>query len=404
MNGPPQSSLTGLPCRGHNLDGMGKSKGQNARRAGRKVRVDFRANRNQPSRAKDWTRLHRDGQEIETSAVENVATKGDLSRKRTVIVSEDRTADGEHLVGTVIALRGQFAEVDDGQRVQLCTIRRVLRTRLIHQRAPVTVGDRVRFRPAPDKAGEHGEGVIEKVEPRRSELIRFAGRREHVVAANIDQAMIVSSADLPPPKPHLIDRYIISALAGRMRPVVCMNKIDLDAGGQARQIAAMYASIGYGGICTSAASGEGIDAFREVFHGKSTVLAGQSGVGKSSLLNAVQPGLGLRVGDICEETAKGRHTTTTAQLLRLEMGAYVVDTPGVRSFDVTMIPAGHIEQHFEEFVPFIPDCKFADCTHRHETGCAVKQAVESGAIHPLRHESYTRLYDERFDVQSTMNR
>lgn len=379
---------------------MGKSGDQSdkdPKKPARKVRVPFRTNRSRPSRLKDWTRRHRDGQDIETRTTESVVAKGDLSRKRTVTDAESPPdAGGVTTPGMVIALRGPFAEVDDGQRVWPCTVRRVLRTRQTRQRSAVAVGDRVTMRIVADGRGVQAEGVIETIEPRRSELKRLSGRREHVIAANVDQVLIVASADQPPPKPHLIDRYIVSALAGDMTPVLCMNKIDLDDAGLGREIAQRYESLGYRSLCTDALRGLGVDGLREWFKGRSTVLAGQSGVGKSSLLNAIQPGLRLKVARVSDDTAKGRHTTSNAELMRLDSGAYVVDTPGTRSFDISTVPVGQIEQYFVEFGPRIADCKFADCTHVHETGCAVKQAVDSGTIHPLRYESYVRMFEERF--------
>lgn len=372
---------------------MAEANEKKGRKSGRKVRVSFRSNRSRPSRTKDWTRQHRAGEDIEVSASESVVAKGHLSRKRTVIETDEPQ---EGLIpGTVVALRGQIAEVNDGKRLWPCTVRRILRTRSIGERFPVTVGDRVRFRVVADGPGVQAEGVIVTVEPRRSELRRLAGRRVQVIAANVDQVLIVSSADLPPPKPHLIDRYIVSALAGGMTPVLCLNKIDLDADRRTRDVTRRYATLGYCVVHCSALTGEGVDELRQLLRGRSTVLAGQSGVGKSSLLNALQPGLKLRVGDISDETLKGRHTTSTAALIRLDINAYVVDTPGVRSFDVSMVPRGELEQYFTEFVPLVPDCKFPDCTHIPETGCAIKRAVEEERIHPERYESYVRMFEDR---------
>lgn len=372
---------------------MADANEKKGKKPGRKVRVSFRSNRSRPSRTKDWTRQHRAGEDIEVSASESVVAKGHLSRKRTIIET-DGPQEGL-IAGTVVTLRGQFAEVDDGKRFWPCTVRRILRTLTIGERFPVTVGDRVRFRVVADAPGVQAEGVIVTVEPRQSELRRFAGRRVQVIAANVDQVLIVSSADLPPPKPHLIDRYIVSALAGGMTPVIGLNKMDLDTDERARTIAQRYAMLGYCVLCCSTLTGEGVDELRQLFRGRSTVLAGQSGVGKSSLLNAIQPGLKLRVGTVSDETLKGRHTTTTAELIRLAGDAYVVDTPGVRSFDVSMIPRGELEQYFTEFVPLVPECKFPDCTHIPETGCAIKRAVEEERIHPERYESYVRMFEDR---------
>ncbi|MGB2984240.1 MAG: ribosome small subunit-dependent GTPase A [Phycisphaerae bacterium] len=348
-------------------------------------------------RKTDWTQQAReaDDHEIDTDRSESVLAKGELSRRRTVRVhtNEDQFLEGLRQ-GTIIAVRGLYADVDDGELTWPCTIRRVLRTRLIEERHPVTVGDRVRFRVESEGEGVAREGVIEAVEPRGGQLQRHVRRRVHTIVANVDQAIIVSSADQPPPKPHLIDRYIVAALAGDITPVVCMNKTDLDRDGSAVELLDRYARLDYVTLATSAVTGDGIESLRDVLKGKASVIAGQSGVGKSSMLNAVQPGLRLKIGDIIEQTSKGRHTTATATLIRLEIGGYVVDTPGIRSFDLATVGRDELEAHFVEFLEYIPDCKFPDCTHRHEGDCAVKQAVERGDIHPERYKSYVRLFEE----------
>jgi ribosome biogenesis GTPase len=373
----------------------GKSK---SGKAGQKVRVAFRRNRSKPARAKDWSHLDdpRDESADALPHSESVVAKGDLSRKRTIIES-DEAAKGDH-AGIVVAMRGLIAEVDDGERVWPCTVRRILRTRKIDERNPVTVGDRVHFSIEADAEGVLNEGVIEAVEPRRGTLVRIAGRRKHVVAANVDQALIVASVGIPSLKPHLIDRYIVAAGHGEIAPIVCINKIDLDAEADADAVLALYRELGYAALATSAQDGTGIAALRGLLAGQCTAVAGQSGVGKSSLLNAVDPQLNLRVGEVIEETLKGRHTTTTAQLLPLCGGGYVVDTPGVKSFDLSAVPLAEIEAHFTEFAAHIPNCRFADCTHTHEIKCAVKQAVESGEITEQRYESYVRMFSERAGV------
>ena len=366
-------------------------------KSGRKARVPFRRNRSAPPRDTDWTRRARDAEdhELDTERRENVVAKGELSRRRTIIVNEDGTEALETLpIGIVVAKHGLYADVDDGAHVLPCTVRRVLRTRLIEERHPVTVGDRVRFRVGSDVKGVVQEGVIEAVEPRRGELRRRSGKRIQTIAANVDQAIIVASADQPPVKPHLIDRYIVAAHAGNITPVVCLNKADLDEGHGAQEVLDRYACLGYRTLRTSATTGQGIDALRELLKGKASVLAGQSGVGKSSLLNAMQPGLRLATGDVIEHLGKGRHTTSTAGLIRLDCGGYVVDTPGVRSFDLSVVPRHEFEAYFVEFVEHVRDCKFPDCTHRHEDGCAVKRAVDSGAIHQERYQSYVRLFED----------
>jgi len=368
------------------------------KKSSRKTRVAFRRNRSRPARVKDWSRqINPQDDEVDPQRVESVVAKGDLSRRRTVIEpSEDETDVSEAAeAGTVIAVRGLVAEVDDGRRVWPCTLRRVLRTRRIEGHHPIAVGDRVAFTIAADQDGVVNEGVIESVAPRRGELKRRVGRSDRTVVANLDQVVIVSSADQPPPKPHLLDRYIVATQAGRMRPVICMNKMDLDEAGRGAKVVALYESLGYPTLATSALTGQGVDRLAEMLRDKSSVLAGQSGVGKSSLLNAVQPGLKLRVGDIIEQTARGRHTTSTAQLLPLESGGYVADTPGIRSFDIAAVPLAELEMHFVEFTDRLADCKFPDCTHIHEPDCAIRAAVEAGDIDPRRYESYARMFEER---------
>ena len=371
-------------------------------RKGKKVRVAFRRNRQQPGRTKDWTSKAKEAEEydLDAPAEERIAAKGALSRQRTIIVNDEGNELTVDLrAGVVVAMRGLFADVDDGARVRPCTVRRILRTRQIEERHPVTVGDRVYFQPTKEAEGVVQEGVIERVEKRRGQLRRRVRNRIHTIAANIDQAIIVSSAAEPEPKPHLIDRYIVASLAGEITPVICMNKMDLDDGGQALEILRRYNALGYRTLITSAITGEGTEALSEVLKGKSSVIAGQSGVGKSSLLNRIQPELNLKIGDIVEQTQKGRHTTSTASLIRLDIGAYVVDTPGIKSLDVSTVERNEIEMYFAEFAPHIPNCKFPDCTHTHEEGCAVKAAVEAGEIHPERYESYVRMFEEPWGVE-----
>ncbi len=360
---------------------------------GEKVRVPFRRNRSTRRRDNDWTGRARDaeGQDVDSARNESVVPKGDISRQRTIIVGEET---GELHRGVVVAMRGLYADVDDGTRVIPCTIRRIIRTRLIAERGSIAVGDRVGFVMEPPKVGKESEGVIELVEPRSGQLQRLAGRRVQTIAANIDQAIIVSSAAQPQPKPHLIDRYIISAHAGGMKPIICMNKIDLDTDDFAGEMMERYENLGYRVLRVSATTGQGMDQLRDTLKGKSSVVAGQSGVGKSSLLNAIQPGLKLRIGEVHTQTEKGTHTTTTAVLLKLDMGGYVVDTPGIRSFDLNIIPRDELEAYFVEFVPLVEKCRYPSCTHVYEEECAIKDAVEEGAIHPDRYATYLALFEE----------
>lgn len=366
------------------------------RKRGKKVRVQFKRNRSPRARTKDLTQQARDaeGHELDTTSREHIRPKGDLSRQRTIIVHDnDDTRDEDSLFGVVVTMRGLYADVDDGKNVWPCTVRRILRTRLIDQRHPVTVGDHVRFKLNEPDRDMMQEGVIEEVDTRQGQLCRLVNNRVQTIAANVDQAIIVSSAAQPEPRTGLIDRYIVAALYGEIAPIICMNKIDLDDDGFAASLLPRYVELGYPVLATSTITGEGIDEVRSLLNGKVSVVAGQSGVGKSALLNALQPGLALRTNDVTRETGKGRHTTTTAIMIRLNGGGYVVDTPGIRSFDLTIVPRNEFEMHFVDIAKFVPDCKFADCTHTHENDCAVKEAVERGDIHPERYESYVRLFE-----------
>ena len=365
------------------------------KKKGKKVRVAFRRNRTQPARDKSWTRQFNEHgfEDTDTVKRESLIPKGDMSRKRTIIEDQD-TSHLNLREGRAIATRGLIVDVDDGERVWPCTVRRILRTRLIDERHPVAVGDVVQFMISAVTPNADQAGVIYSVYARTSQLTRQSGERIHVIAANVDQVLIVASADEPPLKPQLIDRYLVAAHAGNITPLICINKIDLADDENLASVAAMYRGIGYQVILASAATGEGIDALKAALAGKETVVAGQSGVGKSTLLNVVQPGLQLATAEVSQSSSKGKHTTTTAQLLRLAFGGYVVDTPGVRSYDLAVVPKNEFELHFVEFVEHVPRCRFPDCTHIHEGECAIKQAIKDGLIDPRRYESYRRLYEE----------
>ncbi|MBX6314562.1 MAG: ribosome small subunit-dependent GTPase A [Isosphaeraceae bacterium] len=372
----------------------------------RKVRVDLRKNRQKRTRANDLTREYHLGNPLGTdvAAAERVRAKGELSRRRTIV---QEVADGEEdtaavadpaallavdlsecVPGRVVKVHGleTVVEAEDGRRFR-CGVRRLLKTLAIEGRHVIAVGDRVWFRPGGDE-----QGLIEKVEARRGTITRGYRHREHIIAANIDQLLIVSSFAEPPLKPPLIDRYLISAEKGGVRPVIVLNKADLVDLAAYQWVIGLYSQLGYEVLVTSASAGLGLARLREILAEGATAVSGQSGVGKSSLLNAIQPGLNLRVGEVSEWTFKGRHTTTTAELIRLESGGYVVDTPGLRQFELWGVVPAEIEGYFIEFRPYIPLCKFPDCSHTHEADCAVKDAVHWGQIDEGRYDSYLKLY------------
>lgn len=370
---------------------------------GRKVRVEMRKNRGKPSRDNDWTRQFKSGtdQVHEAEQSENVRSKGDSSRKRTIIVG-DESADLALQRGIVVAMRGLVAEVDDGSRLWACSVRRKLRTFLITQRVPIAVGDQVMFSPvaAGDEesrfvSGDRNlpEGVVERVLPRQTLLLRQYERKVQVVAANVDTAFITLAADQPKLRPHLIDRYLVAVHAGKMRPIICINKSDLDADEFAAEVAERYLQLGYRSLYISVERGIGLDELRELLKDQTSVFVGPSGVGKSSIINALEPGFDLKIGTL-SDLERGRHTTTTARLLRWSFGGYVVDTPGMRQFELADVGSQELEAYFKEFVDLIPNCKFQNCTHRHEKGCAVIAAVENEQITPERFESYVKMFEE----------
>lgn len=383
------------------------------KRSTRKVRVDFRQNRQVRRRSDQWTRqYHEDADRLADSrTTESVRAKGELSRKRTIIVDEaDRPAVDEALWrrGVVIKVHGLICYVQAEDRTWECTVRRVLRTRLIKSRAPVTVGDRVWFSDQAEVSKNRPVGVIERVAPRTSSLSRRDQRqREQTIVANADQMLAIVSVAQPRLRPHLADRFLVAAQKGGLKPILCFNKVDLlapdtvteddderQAGLSVAEVIEEFRALGYACLCTSAVRGDGLAEVRAALAGRVTVLSGQSGVGKSSLLNAVQPGLRLPTRAVSEETEKGRHTTTLAEMLPLELGGFVVDTPGIRAFDLWNVTPGELEAFFVEFVPYVPRCRFRDCTHRDEEGCAVVAAVEAGAISARRYFSYLKMFAE----------
>ena len=373
----------------------------------KKIRAEFRKNRNVRTRRTDWTQKY-DRQSPSDDAppqVERISGKGDLTRKRTVCAS-DVSPDAEidlpvHLQvdetvcrhGRVLSVRGLTSTVraDDGTFFQ-CATRRLLKTLSTDLRHVVAVGDRVLFRPTDNAAIK--EGLIESIEPRHGTICRASRGRQQIIVTNVDQLAIVASAAEPPLKPNLIDRLLVTAEKGRVDPLICINKIDLIEPAALQPLVGAYSQMGYRVLLLSAKTGFGIERFRRALTGRESVVAGQSGVGKSSLLNAIEPGLNLRVRPVSADTEKGCHTTSVAELLPLGCGGYVVDTPGMRQFELWDVIREEIPGFFRDLRPYVNLCRFPDCTHTHEEACAVKDAVADGWLDERRYESYCKLIEE----------
>jgi len=365
----------------------------------KKIRVDLRKNRTKPPRDKTWTRGFQEHSFADEAPQfdERVRAKGDLSRRRTIVQQDDAATSmpgvdsAEAIPGRVLRIHGLHSIVETADGVLYrCAVRGLLKSLVTDERSVVATGDKVWLRPTPvsGPTTDQPEGLIEHVEPRRGVLTRESRGREHVLVANVDQIVIVVSLAQPGLKPHLIDRYIAHARLGELKPIICLNKVDLVSAELLQPMVGAYSQLGIPTLLTSAASGVGIEALREHLRDRTSVFSGQSGVGKSSLLNAIQPGLGLAVRTVSDATQKGMHTTTTAQLLRLQSGGWVVDTPGIRQFKLWNVRSEEVEGLFAEFGPFVAGCNYPDCTHTHETRCLVQKALRRRMIGGRRFTSY----------------
>ena len=246
-----------------------------------------------------------------------------------------------------------------------------------------------------------GKGMIEEVEPRKSMIYRMAptarGDFQQVIIANPDQAVFVFAVAEPDPKLRMLDRFLVIAEKEKIKALVVANKIDLTGIGGARDIFGHYEKIGYQVFYTSVLKNRGISKLKKELIGKTSLFAGPSGAGKTSILNTIQPGLGLAVKEISEGTKKGKHTTVSRKLVALDGGGYVADTPGLKALDLSDITPEEVDGYFPEIRQALQDCNFSDCTHVHETGCAVIEGVKNKSIHPERYRSYLRMREVEED-------
>ncbi len=293
-------------------------------------------------------------------------------------------------IGIVLAREGgAYRVVIDG--VERTAI---LRGKAKREADRAVAGDRVRFDPA---TLTEDVLAIEAVEPRTSILERRIpdGRGTRPVAANVDQVVVVIAAADPPPIPQLLDRLLVVAEANDIPALVVINKIDL---GTADAIAVHLAAAGYEILLTAAKRGDGLEELRNALSGKISVFTGPSGAGKSSLMNGLEPGLGLRIGEVSAKLRRGTHTTVSAIMIPLAIGGFVVDTPGFSEVGMWAIDRAHLDECFPEFRPVIGECRFDDCTHRTEPACAIRGLVESGAVPRTRYDTYLTLFAELADL------
>ena len=375
-----------------------------------KIRVDFRKNRTQRTRINNWTRQFEEHGFKNKDHVpeERISGKGDVVRRRTIVAELDEPVNVENapkestlakpdflhqvnvrddlLEGRVIRVFGASSEVaGNNGTVYSCTTRRLLKTLATDQRQPVVTGDFVRFRPVANTS--RPEGMIERVETRHGVVSRESKNRKHLLVTNVDQMLIVASAEEPPFKPNLIDRMLLSAEQSNIKPMICINKIDLVDPAELMPTVGVYAQIGYKVVLLSTVTRLGVDRLRLSMQNRTSVVVGQSGVGKSSILNAVMPGLDLKVSEV-SKFQKGRHTTSTAELFPLPFGGYVVDTPGIRQFLHWDIIPEEVFGLFRDLRPYENLCRFPNCTHDREEDCAVKDALADGRLDFRRYENY----------------
>ena len=293
-------------------------------------------------------------------------------------------------IGTVIRRTKNFYYVDiGGSEPKLCHIR----ANLFHGNPKtnlVAVGDKVEI----DTAHTGEAGWILKLLPRRTMLSRrqSVGSIEQVLASNVDKVLVVASISSPPFRNVLVDRFFVAGSCGGLENVLILSKADLSSEEEITSIKNLYLSLGYKIVVTSVYESRGMDALHELLHQHSSVFCGHSGVGKSSLIKALYPHWKIRIGDLSRKSGKGRHTTRMAEMYRLPSGGFIVDTPGIREFQPTVAPE-KLDTHFVEFMPYLGECRFKGCTHRHEPQCAVKEAYASEKITEKRYKSYLAIFE-----------
>ncbi len=300
--------------------------------------------------------------------------------------------------GVVIKVTGSWHEVrlENGTTIS-CRITGRLRMDDIKTTNPVGVGDRVEIFL---EEGDHSQGTITEIKYRRNYIVRQSPRKKHdlhLLASNVDQAVLVTTIIQPMLKMGFIDRFLLMTEPHNIPVIIIINKSDLFTeeeneifGG----LKVMYEEIGYHVMKCSSYNGEGIETLREILKDKTSLVAGQSGVGKSTLVNSIQPGLGLKTDEISDYSGKGQHTTTFAEMFPLDFGGFIIDTPGIKMLSYNNLEPLDVAHNFREFFVLSANCRFPNCLHKEEPGCAVKAGLEEGTVSPLRYEHYLQIMSE----------
>ncbi|HMP78787.1 MAG TPA: ribosome small subunit-dependent GTPase A, partial [Pirellulaceae bacterium] len=301
-----------------------------------------------------------------------------------------QVAGNDILSGRVFRVHGLTSIIRTVQGDFECSTRGLLKSLATDLQHVLVAGDFVTIR-----SESETQGVVLRVEPRRNVIRRESKGKQQIIAANLDLVFIVTSAAEPTFKPNLVDRILVTAEAAGIEPVIVINKIDLADGAALQPILGVWGQLGYSVLQVSATNAEGLETMVELMRHRDSVLVGQSGVGKSSILNAIDPNLRRRVASVSVENQKGRHTTTVAELMPLPFGGYVVDTPGVRQFQLFDVIPEEVINHFRDLRVFVDRCRYPSCTHLHEQGCGIRDALADGYIAGRRYDSYCQLRSDR---------
>ncbi|MCQ2976239.1 MAG: ribosome small subunit-dependent GTPase A [Bacteroidales bacterium] len=307
-------------------------------------------------------------------------------------------------IGIVIKSTGSNYLVEYDNKIINCKIRGKIRLNGLRTTNPVAVGDNVNF-----TIGDDGIGIITEIKPRKNYIIRKSinlSKESHIIASNMDQCILVITLMMPETPLEFIDRFLVSAEAYKVPAILVFNKCDLYKNcleEVLQETIDIYENIGYKCFTVSAKTGEGIENLREQLKNKTTLISGNSGTGKSTLINKINPNLDLKTGDISMYSLQGKHTTTFAEMFHLDFGGNIIDTPGIKGFGMVNMSQEDISHNFPEIFSRLSNCKFYNCTHIHEPGCAVKQAVNDGEISSSRYHSYISILNDDKDEKYRKN-